>query len=639
LLLKVKCLDVLLGDWDRHEDQWRWLPEAAEKGIIYKPVPRDRDQVFFQSQGKVQQLTQASTLLPMMQGYERDIQNINWFLWEGREIYSRWFNEIGKEDWDGVVKAFCAQMSDAVLENALSKLPEPGYSLRHDQLLTQMKARRAALPKLMGQYYNFFNRIVDIELSDKNEFIQVNDLPDNRLSVRVVKTNKEGQTREVYARVFSREVTKEIRIYLHSGDDRVLIDNKSSRINMRIIGGEGSKEYVVDNSPKRIKLYDILEGSYRGDDKRKLSVNLSADSAQVAYDPKDLYRRHSINPNLAYNNDDGIAVGFTSKFFNPGFRKHPASDIQSLSFLYSAATKAFRVNYKGEWLAALGRADFLLEANLYGPSNTQNFFGYGNQTPYDKDQNIRYYRARYNIYEVSPSVRFKGKSSTFRAGLNFQAYTYDAEDNTERLISRNELLHSPDSLNIGETKLFTGLTFNYQHSTLDSYILPKKGSFLDLTLKGYQGINSSSNSFGQLTASFSFYKKLDQKGILVVSNRFGGGLSVGKPAFFQSLYLGGQGNLSGFRQNRFAGKHSIYNNLALRVKIGNFINYVLPGEFGLTALYDVGRVWKDDERSSVFHHGYGGGLYFAPAGMTVIQVNANFSKEGVYPSFALRWRY
>jgi hypothetical protein len=41
----------MIGDWDRHEDQWRWAPEKTEKGKKYLAVPRDRDQVFYSSDG------------------------------------------------------------------------------------------------------------------------------------------------------------------------------------------------------------------------------------------------------------------------------------------------------------------------------------------------------------------------------------------------------------------------------------------------------------------------------------------------------------------------------------------------------------------------------------------------------------
>ncbi|RZK87030.1 MAG: hypothetical protein EOO98_14735, partial [Pedobacter sp.] len=69
--VKARSLDILLGDWDRHEDQWRWKESKKDGDSYYTPVPRDRDQVFFMSDGKIQRFTQSSSLLPMMQGYER----------------------------------------------------------------------------------------------------------------------------------------------------------------------------------------------------------------------------------------------------------------------------------------------------------------------------------------------------------------------------------------------------------------------------------------------------------------------------------------------------------------------------------------------------------------------------------------
>ncbi|MGZ3874956.1 MAG: BamA/TamA family outer membrane protein, partial [Mucilaginibacter sp.] len=47
IVLRARLLDMLLGDWDRHEDQWRWEKVQDSVGSIYEPVPRDRDQVFY----------------------------------------------------------------------------------------------------------------------------------------------------------------------------------------------------------------------------------------------------------------------------------------------------------------------------------------------------------------------------------------------------------------------------------------------------------------------------------------------------------------------------------------------------------------------------------------------------------------
>ena len=49
---RARLLDLLVGDWDRHEDQWRWAKFKQDDDIkLYRPIPRDRDNVFFWSDG------------------------------------------------------------------------------------------------------------------------------------------------------------------------------------------------------------------------------------------------------------------------------------------------------------------------------------------------------------------------------------------------------------------------------------------------------------------------------------------------------------------------------------------------------------------------------------------------------------
>jgi outer membrane translocation and assembly module TamA len=104
---------------------------------------------------------------------------------------------------------------------------------------------------------------------------------------------------------------------------------------------------------------------------------------------------------------------------------------------------------------------------------------------------------------------------------------------------------------------------------------------------------------------------------LVLSDRIGGGITVGRPAFYQGMFLGGQGNLLGYLQNRFAGKHMVYNNFQARLKLANIKGYLLPGQLGISGFYDVGRVWADNYNSGGLHQGVGGGAYFSPAALIV----------------------
>jgi hypothetical protein len=640
--LRARALDVLLGDWDRHEDQWRWKETKKDGGSHYTPVPRDRDQVFFRSDGLLQRYAQSSSLLPMMQGYERKIKDINWFLWEGREISSRWTANIGEAEWNKIIKDFCSNYNDEVFERALKKLPEPSYSLHHDALLAEMRKRIVSLPKLMNDYYHFFNRIVDIEVTNKNEFIQITDAPEKGMSVKINKISKEGKVKdELFNRVFDPNITKEIRVYMHNGSDSLILDNKTSNIKLRIIGGKGAKSFNFENSAGNVKLYNrTAKSTYTGADENKISKTLSNDTSNVRYVPKDMYRRNSTLLNAGFNNDDGLLLGLIYKQTNPGFRKQPYGNSQTISFLHSFSTSAFRFNYKGEWLQALGKGDFVLKADANAPNNTQNFFGLGNETQFDEHgDDIRYYRARFNLYQIDPSIRWRRPKSSFSIGPSFQYYKLNQEDNEGRFIQNPSKLHSSDSLTVRNEKMFAGSIVNFTNNTRDNDLLPTLGSYVDFKLTGYKGINKYSNSYGQLTGSIALYKNLDGRKAFILADRFGGGITVGKPAFYQALYLGGQGNLLGYRQFRFAGEHSFYNNLELRAKLGDLVSYVLPGQVGLLGFYDVGRVWKRDEDSIRWHHGVGAGLYFAPASLTVVRFVMGHSTDGWYPYVSLNFRY
>ncbi|MGA9650574.1 BamA/TamA family outer membrane protein [Pedobacter sp.] len=642
LYLKLKCLDVLIGDWDRHDDQWRWKVVKSENGTHYQPVARDRDQVFYRSQGLVQRAAQSSWFLPMMQGYEKDIKNINWFLWEGREINSKWFSEIDRLQWNEIVKSFCNAVNDEVLTQALKSLPEPGYSLRKHELFNQLRERRNKMPELMDSYYQFFNKVVDIELTDKNESVDVTDGENGGITVSVKSEDRHGRPKKIiYHRNFDPLVTREVRLYLHNGNDIARFEARKSKIRVRVIAEHGLKDYHIETNPAHLKLYGRTDSvTFSGSFAQKLSKILSNDTLNTRYLPKDLYKRHLVYPNVGYNNDDGLALGLSFKFTNPGFRKVPFANAHSLSFLYSWKTGGLKLYYTGEWLNVAGQADFLLQASVFAPSNTQNFFGLGNQTPFQGGSgNLSYYRARFNLYDINPALRWRKSKSVFTAGIAYQHYTYNKEENNGRFISMPELLHSADSLTVKDEKMFIGTIVKYRLNTRDNNVLPSKGVLIELKASAYQGFNHYSNAYGQLNSSLSFYKKIDSSANFVITDRIGGGITVGRPAFYQAQFLGGQGNLSGYRQYRFAGEQSLFNNLEMHFKLGNFVSYVLPGEIGMLGLYDIGRVWKRHESSNVWHHGVGGGLYFAPASLSLVKLMATYSKEGWYPYFSLTFAY
>ncbi|MEI9955487.1 MAG: hypothetical protein WDM90_04060 [Ferruginibacter sp.] len=84
LLLKAKLLDLFLGDWDRHEDQWRWADAKSGKGKKYIPVPRDRDQVFHIIEGTLPTFVNRPWVLPMLHDFDGKIKQVDAFFTETR---------------------------------------------------------------------------------------------------------------------------------------------------------------------------------------------------------------------------------------------------------------------------------------------------------------------------------------------------------------------------------------------------------------------------------------------------------------------------------------------------------------------------------------------------------------------------
>ncbi|MCS3796326.1 BamA/TamA family outer membrane protein [Niastella sp. OAS944] len=639
---RARMLDMFLGDWDRHEDQWRWLDEQKGSGRKYKAIPRDRDQALYRSQGFFPKLASRKWIAGFLTGFNKDIKRGNFFFFNGRKLNQRFLIQLDHERWTQLTNQFVAILTDDVLEASLKRLPPEVYVMKHDELLQKMKSRRAAMPKAMDDYYRFLSRIVDIKVSDKNELVEIKDGPNNGLTVTIHRLTKKGKADgQLFERTFVNNETKELRLFIGKGNDSVVLNNTNNKIKVRIVGGEGDKVYNVENAGKKVCVYETETGAVFTGKTGRLKEHLSNDTSNVSFIPTNPYGIVKPMITAGFNLDDGFLLGGGVKIMTPGFRRLPYASIQTITLAHSFSTTAYRFRYKGEWMRAIGKADITMQANIFAPNNTRNFFGRGNETEFIKEGDYKkYYRTRYNVYQANPSLRWHfGKNTTLSAGPSVQFYHSDSVENKGRFINNESLINSYDSNSIHSDKVHGGVVVNYIRDKRNNLIIPSAGHYINILAQGYAGLNDESKSFMQVIPEIAFYKNLSKKGMVVIAERLGGAVTVGKSAFYQSAFLGGHENLYGFRQYRFAGEHMLYNNLEFRIKLANFASYILPGQFGMTGFYDVGRVWVKHESSGVWHQGVGGGFYFAPAQMAVFQVTAGYSKEGWYPYIIMGFRF
>jgi len=640
--LRARLLDVLVGDWDRHEDQWRWLDAKKGKEKLYEAVPRDRDQVFHVNEGLFPSIAALPWIDPLLGDFGPTLPGIKYSLYKTRFLKQFPDAQLSYADYMQIVNEFVKAETDDVLEAGLKRMPAEIYRIRHNELLSILKQRRDNMPAAMAGYYRFINHIVDIYSSDKNEQLLISDGSNGGTRVQINKIDKDGEVKELLSDMtYQPDITKELRIYVADGNDKVSINTSASPIKLRLIGKDGNKVYDLKASRKKVKVYGQTDSITFTGNENRMQKHLSNDTLNTRFLPTNLYNVWVPLATAALNRDDGFLLGLGFRFFKKdGFRKLPYSSMQQLMVTHSFATDAFRIKYNGEWIQAVGKADITLQAFMQAPDNTMNFFGRGNETPLVKTGDYRrYYRTRFDTYQVDPALRWHtGEGSTFSAGPSIQFYHLNFDDNDGRLITQTSLINSYDSLTVNRDKAHVGLILNFNSNHRNNNILPSSGYYFNVTIQGYTGLNHYSRSFMQIRPEFTYYQKLNSSGSIVISDRVGGGITAGSAAFYQSMFLGGQGNLLGYLQNRFAGQHMVFNNLQARVKLFNIASYILPGQLGLSGFYDAGRVWEKGEKSDKWHQGTGAGIYFSPAGLTIIQAMAGHSTEGWYPYISMNFR-
>lgn len=649
-LLRARILDMFVMDFDRHEDQWQWGAVEKDKGKTYFPIPRDRDQAFFTNQGVIPGMIKWPWLVPQIEGFKAKANNINRFNFAARNLDRFFLNALTEQDWKNEIEAFLPKMTDEVIEQAFRQQPAEIRPFSADKLTATLKARRQYLASEVMQYYRFLATAVDITGSDKKELFDITKNNDGSVQVQVFKINKEGEpSSKMYDRTFNPKDTREIRLYAFGGDDQFAIKGSSDKIKIRMIGGPGHDNFVNSSRGKAL-VYDLKkeQNKVRGHFIRRLSNDTLVNSYQRIY-----YKYNQTIPflSLNYNQDDGLFLGFSLKFINHGFRKSPYKSLHEFMINHALATQAFSFRYASEYIGIWGKnLDLTSDFDIKAPNNTTNFFGYGNESLYDKSKpgKFRYYRARYNLGNLTLQLRkrFAQNKVMLAVGPTYQFYSLDSADNRNRNIIKPSFVTGLDPATLYARQAYFGVKASLIVDTRDNAVVPMKGIYWQTSFSYLAGLNENSYETRPLNSDFTFYLNLIPK-TLILANRIGAGHNFGYNVltsympfeFYQAQYLGGEDNLRGYRKYRFAGRSKVYNNTELRLRLANFRTYLFPGVLGILAFYDTGRVWDLNNSSNKWLSGYGGGFWISPLKKLVFSLSYTASKEDKLPLIGLGWKF
>ncbi len=621
--LKARLVDLFLGDWDRHQRQWRWAKIPGKSG--WQPVPEDRDNVFCSYEGLV--LTLARLQYPILVKFKSSYPHIEGLTWNGREVDRRVLTDLEPSVWRKTAKEIQSLITDDVLEEALSRLPQEYVDLTGEEILDLLKHRRAKLQEEAIKFYKHLAKEVDVHCTDQEDSVEVQRLENGDVEVMVTPSEKGRKSGKSYfQRIFRRGDTKEVRIYLYDGDDSVVISGGKARgIKVRVIGGEGF-DIVDDSQGGSVYFADasdhnkLIEGPGSKYDPRPYSTaNRSSrkhvtmsDNPLVAYRDWGRYTAPQIYP--GFSSDIGLLLGGGVVSTGYGFRHFPYSDSHNLKVGYATGARSGIFDYLGDFRRSNSSLFATVHVRFSGLEFLQ-FYGFGNETAASKSTD--FYEIRQRVISLYPALNYAlSPSFEISGGLQFKYNT--AADDPDTLLGQ---LQPYGYRNFGQV----GLRLGFSWDTCDPSKANTPGFRMNVEGFVYPKALSAESSFSGFEGSAAAYLSLAKPLILALS--VGGKKVFGTFPYSDAAYIGGISTLRGFAKNRFAGDASLFGQAEIRLVLGKAI-FIIPGEYGLFGLADVGRVYVEGETSNTWHPAYGGGAFFSVLDLaTVFSLSVAASEE------------
>ena len=640
--IRARLFDMLIGDWDRHQDQWRWLQFKENGEKVYRPLPRDRDQVFsIMSDGAL--LTSAVAIIPtarLLRKYDDDLVDVKGVNVEPYPLDMEFIQQADKAIWNAQVKTIQEGVTDEIIDKAFLNFPKEVRGEVTDKIKQTLKARRANLQKIADRYYSLVNKYAVIKGTNKDDWFDVERIFDGKTKVTAYRI-KDGKKGEVFhERTYSREETKEIWIYGLDDDDifHVFGNNTKNQMRVRLIGGQNKDVYNIEQG-KKVTFYDYKSKESKiltNKGHQKFTDNYETN----VYDYKKLKNNvNQIIPTIGSNPDDGLKIGASNTYTVYGFERNPFTSKHTVSASYYFATSGFDLDYKGEFANIFRDLNFGLDLHFNSPNYSKNFFGYGNSTPNlevdDDSFDLDYNRVKIESFSVMPSLIWRGQlGGYFKAGLLYE--TNEVESTNGRFI--NTQIGNGTEV----TDAFYGVDAAYSYENKDNQAFPTLGMQFNIQV-GFKNNIDSNKGFGYIIPELGFDYKLIPSGKLVLATNFSGHFNLGENfEFYQAATLGANTGLRGYRNERFTGKSAFAQTTDIRYNFLSLKTNLLPISLGLYGGADYGRIWVDNDlvtnrafNSDTWNTSFGGGIFITMVEMFSANISAFNSDDGMRLAFKL----
>lgn len=623
--IRARLFDMLIGDWDRHYDQWRWGEFKEKNKVIYRPIPRDRDQAFTKYDGALLRIVMNIPALRHMKSFKSDLKNVKWFNREAYNLDLAFLPNATQQDWLKQAQYIEKNLTDAEIDRAFRNLPEEMKDGTIEKIKSDLKIRKTHLEKYAAKYYKVLQKTVLVTGTEKKDRFVIT-RNGNATQVQAYRIRKEGTNELVFERTYKCPETRQLWIYGLGDEDIFEVNGDGSKkVLVRLLGGADRDVYEV-SSGKKVKIYDFLTKGNSINNTGGAKISLTDSYEENTYDyEKPKYNALAGYPLIGFNPDDGMKIGGVINYTVNSFKRYPYTQRHRINGNYYFATSGYEFSYMGIFPHVIGKWNLHTDLLYTSPNFSTNFFGYGNETPnFDDDLKLDYNRVKIRTIRASPSLHWIGAQGG--SVILTAAFEQNQVDDTFGRFITEPGVVNPD---VFDYKNFVDVNAEYRFENADNNSNPTLGMAFS-ALVGYKtNLNETDKKFPYAESSLAFNYKLTHDGNWVLATLLKGkALFDDKFEFYHAATVGGDLDLRGFRNQRFSGKQSFFQSTDLRWNLGRLQNGFAPVRYGVFGGFDYGRVWLDEDISDKWHQSFGGGVWMNGANLLTAKLSYFHSSDG-----------
>lgn len=589
--LRERLFDTYVGTWDESPDQWRWTRPVD--GEAWSPGPRGRERAFAKYDGVMAGMARGDIpgFVDWGPSYQERLGVMPYQMTLDRQLLA----VLDWPVWDSLALAMQRELGDSVIASAVAALPPEYQAADSGRLAAALRARRDRLPGAARQLYTMVNQEAALFGWPGADTVTVTRHEDGGMVVQFA-----GGLR----RSFGPGEADAVALYLQGGDDRVVLlgpGNAGPRLDLAWHPGLA----VVGS--RQSGLYTTVYGGRLP--KNRLRLTYTTDSLPVPeVQDLDLARPKpvplhgtALSPVLWFdvNSDVGILLGGGVALTSYRLGFEPFRSKAVIKSGYATATGNYAIEFHGEFTRWRSPVTMSVDAGV-SEIAVLHFFGYGNSTPFTGSAD--FYLAQQKQLYLYPAWNYRiGPKSVFTIGPSFKHVSTDTL--TASYINLTRPYGTPEFAQ-------AGVLASAVYDTRDATDFTRHGLRISAGGSYYPILWGDGTPFGAMTASVASYVTLRSLPTLTLATRVTGRLTMGDAPVHEAAFAGGSNSIRGYESNRYAGESAAYFNGELRWKVAT-MPVVVPWQFGIVGIGDVGRVFNEGDDPNVWHASGGGGIWFA----------------------------